>query len=105
MAAHESPEVPVPRLLPGKAVHDDETEGCQAGRELYALSIELMHLETPRQADWWVERYLQWCSFWADFLEDVSYVDGRRVFTHEKAQEGEVVALETRLAGNALYLP
>lgn len=56
----------------------------QAGRELYALSIELMHLETPRQADWWVERYLQWCSFWADFLEDVSYVDGRRVFTHER---------------------
>lgn len=31
----------------------------QAGRELYALSIELMHLDTLRQADWWVERYLQ----------------------------------------------
>lgn len=56
----------------------------QAGRELYALSLELMHLDTLRQADWWVERYLDWCGFWADFLEDVSYVDGRRVFTHER---------------------
>lgn len=56
----------------------------QAGRELYALAVELMHLDTLRQADWWVERYLQWCGFWADFLEDVSVVDGRRRFTHER---------------------
>ena len=59
----------------------------QAGRELYALALELMHLETLRQADWWVERYLQWCEFWADFLEDVSYVDGRRQFTHERLRK------------------
>lgn len=59
----------------------------QAGREPCALSIELMHLETLRQADRWVERYLQWCSFWADFLEDVSVVDGRRQFTHERLRK------------------
>ena len=59
----------------------------QAGRELYALALELMHLDTLRQADWWVERYLQWCEFWADFLEDVSYVDGRRQFTHERLRK------------------
>lgn len=59
----------------------------QAGRELYELSIELMHLDTLRQADWWVERYLQWCSFWADFLEDVSVVDGRRQYTHERLRK------------------
>lgn len=59
----------------------------QAGRELYALAIELMHLDTLRQADWWVERYLQWRGFWADFLEDVSYIDGRRVFTHERLRK------------------
>lgn len=56
----------------------------QTGRELYALALELMRLETLRQADWWVERCLQWCEFWADFLEDVSYVDGRRQFTRER---------------------
>ena len=57
--------------------------GPQAGRELYALAPELMHLETLRQADWRVERCLQWRELWADLLEDVSYVDGRRQFTHE----------------------
>ena len=56
----------------------------QAGRELYALAIELMHLDTLRQADWWVERYLQWCECWADFLEDVSVIDGRSQYTHER---------------------
>lgn len=56
----------------------------QAGRELYALALELMHLETLRQADWWVERYLRRRGFWADFLEDVSIVDGRRQLTHER---------------------
>ena len=56
----------------------------QAGREPCALALELMHLETLRQADWWVERYLQRCEFWADFLEDVSHVDGRRQLAHER---------------------
>ena len=59
----------------------------QAGREPCALALELMHLETLRQADWWVERCLQWCEFWADFLEDVSVVDGRRQFTHERLRK------------------
>ena len=35
----------------------------QAGRELYALAIELMHLDKLRQAYRWVERYLQRCGF------------------------------------------
>ena len=42
----------------------------QAGRELYALAIDLMHLETLHQADWWIEHYLSWCELWADFLEE-----------------------------------
>lgn len=44
----------------------------QAGVELYGLAGDLLHLETLHQAELWVERYLQWCGFWADFLEDVS---------------------------------
>ena len=59
----------------------------QAGQELYGLAVELMHLDTLRQADWWVERYLQWCECWADFLEDVSVVDGRRQYTHERLRK------------------
>ena len=56
----------------------------QAGRELYAIARDLMGIETLRQAELWVERYLDWCGFWADFLEDRTVVDGRRVYTHER---------------------
>lgn len=56
----------------------------QVGREPCALALELMRLETLRQADWWVERYLQWCEFWVDFLEERSMQDGRLVYTHER---------------------
>ena len=55
----------------------------QAGVEPCGLAGDLLHIETLHQAELRVERYLQWCGFWADFLEDTSVVDGRRVFTHE----------------------
>ena len=32
----------------------------------------------------WVARDLDWCGFWADFLEDRTVVDGGRVYTHER---------------------
>ena len=55
----------------------------QAGVEPCGLAGDLLHIETLHQAELRVERYLQWCGFWADFLEGTSVVDGRRVFTHE----------------------
>lgn len=59
----------------------------QAGIELYALAKELTRLGTLRQADWWVERYLQWCEFWADFLEERSWQDGRYGYAHERLRK------------------
>lgn len=59
----------------------------QAGVELYGLALDLMRLDSLRQADLWVERYLQWCEFWADFLEDVAVVDGRRRYVHERLRK------------------
>ena len=56
----------------------------QAGRELYLIARDLMGIETLYQAELWVERYLDWCGFWADFLEDRTVVDGRRACTHER---------------------
>ena len=56
----------------------------QAGRELYLIARDLMGIETLHQAELWVERYLDWCGFWADFLEDRTVVDGRRACTHER---------------------
>ena len=44
----------------------------QAGRELYQIALDLMHIETLHQAELWRERYLDWCGFWADFLEDTT---------------------------------
>jgi hypothetical protein len=59
----------------------------QAGKELYMLAKELLSITTLHQADWWVERYFQWCEFWSDFLEEQSYIDGRFVFTHERLRK------------------
>lgn len=56
----------------------------QAGRELYLVARDLMGIEMLHQAELWVERYLDWCGFWADFLEDRTVVDGRRVYAHER---------------------
>lgn len=61
--------------------------GLQAGRELHALAVEPMRLDTPRQAGWRVGRHLQRRGFWADFLEGVSCVDGRRASTHERPRK------------------
>ena len=36
----------------------------QAGRELYEIALDLMHIETLHQAELWRERYLDWCGFW-----------------------------------------
>ena len=58
-----------------------------AGKELYALATELLHIETLYQAELWVERFLQWCGFWADFLEERSFIDGSYVFTHERLRK------------------
>ena len=64
--------------------HTTSRPRLQAGIELYGLARELMRLDDLRQADWWVERYMQWCGFWADFLEQRTVVDGRSVYTHER---------------------
>lgn len=42
----------------------------QAGIELYALAGDLLRIETLYQADLWVERFMDWCAFWCDFLEE-----------------------------------
>ncbi len=78
----------------------------QAGREkLYGIALDLMHIETLHQAELWRERYLGWCGFWADFLEDTTLVDGRRVYTHERLRKARRSLLVAGLGGDALHLP
>lgn len=76
----------------------------QAGRELYLIARDIMGIETPHRAELWVERYLDWCGFWADFLEDRTVVDGRRACTHE-AEAGALVAVVAGVGGDAVHLP
>jgi len=59
----------------------------QAGIELYALAKDLLCVKTLFEANAWTERYLEWSAFWADFLEERSIVDGRRVYTHERLRK------------------
>ena len=54
----------------------------QSGIELYALALDLMHLETL-----WVGRFFQWCECWADFLEEKSWQDGRLEYTHMRLRK------------------
>ena len=56
----------------------------QAGVELYAIAKDLLHVHTLHEASEWTQRYLEWAGFWADFLEERSIIDGRRVYTHER---------------------
>ena len=67
--------------------HTTSRPKLQAGVELYALAKELLHIETLQQADWWAERFMQWCEFWSDFLEQKSLVEGRMAYTHRRLRE------------------
>lgn len=67
-------------------MHDDKAE-ASGGPGAVRIALDLMHIETLHQAELWRERYLDWCGFWADFLEDTTLVDGRRVYTHERLRK------------------
>ena len=72
--------IPAPEVV----VTDGGRGFAKAVRELYLIARDLMGIETLHQTELWVERYLDWFGFWADFLEDRTVVDGRRVYTHER---------------------
>ena len=82
--------------------HTTSRPKLQAGIELYALAKELLHIETLRQADWWVERFMQWCDFWADFLAQRSLQDGRMAYTHERLRRARR-ALATLVNAGTLF--
>lgn len=67
----------------------------QAGIELYSIAKDLLGIRTLKQAKRWVERFLEWCEFWSDFLAERSFVDGKMRYTHERLRKarGSLVAL------------
>lgn len=77
----------------------------QAGVELYALAKELLHLETLAQAQWRRKRFVQWCGFWCDFLEERSTVEDRPVYTHERLRRARSGLVALGNQEGAVHLP
>lgn len=62
----------------------------QAGIELYGLACKLKRLKTYKEADAWVNSYLEWCTNYADFLEEKTYFEDRRwEYTHERLRKAK----------------
>ena len=45
----------------------------QAGKELYGLAKDLLHISTYGEAKMWVDRYLDWSTQWNNFLQEKIY--------------------------------
>lgn len=58
-----------------------------AGVQLYSLAKELLHIRTLSQADWWVDRFMFWCDFWNDFLNEKTYRGKEWDYTHERLRK------------------
>lgn len=57
----------------------------EAGKELYEIARALLHVDTLKKAQVWVDAYLKWSSKWDAFLnEKTVFEDGRREYTHER---------------------
>ena len=59
----------------------------QAGIELYGLAKDLLGIESLHQADLWIERFVQWCGFWSDFLAERTKVNGHFEYAHDRLRK------------------
>lgn len=56
-----------------------------AGKELYQLACQLLHVKDENEAYNWVKEYLLWESRWHEFLEERTiFPDNRSEYTHER---------------------
>lgn len=55
-----------------------------AGKELYALGLRLLRLDTSEAAGVWVDDYVAWCVRWGSFLDEKTWIDGQLRLTHER---------------------
>jgi hypothetical protein len=56
----------------------------QAGVELYAIAKALLRICSLKQAQKWIDSYFEWCKNWDEFLSEITIVDGKKTFTHER---------------------
>jgi hypothetical protein len=55
-----------------------------AGRELLNIAEDLLHIKDTDVAARWIVRLSEWNTKWDGFLKETSFVDNRRVLTHDK---------------------
>lgn len=59
----------------------------QAGMEIYQIAKKLLHIKTLKQAEEWVDSFMEWCNFWSDFLEEKTQTERGPEFTHERPRK------------------
>lgn len=56
----------------------------EAGLELLGIANQLTRTRDPEAAIQWLVDYNAWCVRWADFLKELTFKEGRRIYTHER---------------------
>ena len=104
MAAHESPEVPVPCVFAGEEVHDHEGKALGLQRALRAF--HRAHASGHPSAGRLVGRALSSVVRVLGRLPRGCLLHRRETRIHTReVKKGPLITLETRLAGDALHLP
>lgn len=57
------------------------------GKEIYALAKQLLKVKDADLAATWMADFASWCSRWDRFLDEHSFVDGKKIYTHERLRK------------------
>ena len=55
-----------------------------AGKELYQLAKELLHIADINSAIAWLKGYNVWCLKWKEFLKETTCIDRHEILTHQR---------------------
>lgn len=59
----------------------------ECGRELYALAKELLRVKDLDKATEWIVTYSDWNTKWNSFLNEFSFIEGKKIYTHERLRK------------------
>lgn len=59
----------------------------ECGRDLYALAKELLKIRDIDKATEWIVSYNDWNTKWSSFLNEFSFIEGKKVYTHERLRK------------------
>lgn len=59
----------------------------ECGQELLGLANQLMRVKETNEAISWIKDYADWSDKWDSFLNEFTYKDGKKIFTHERLRK------------------